>query len=314
MHLINHGYFDYGKNPKAPNLSPCRSQDRFWDLLCVCMFKTLIFFVFTLFRMIELEKLQANTAHWERCQGKGYNRPPSSLQVKKGWNADAAIPTERAQSALSKPKQSKNCEEDCTQLACAGDCKSKGSGKRCPHCKQTFCNGMCTEYEYHLFVRTPREDDDYFPTRPKSCKSCCRSTTKNTVKSTVNANTVILGRPKSAFATFSSARHQSAKPKALTVSQTPGAEQVSSDLAKLGLTAPDEKKENGVKERPHTAKAQSRPKGRDAILPGKSFQSQRRNSLTEDLVSTTACSMNSRAMRARSARMRAQKRCKSAKK
>ena len=264
--------------------------------------------------MIELEKLQANTAHWERCQGKGYNRPPSSLQVKKvGMLMQPYLQNEPKVLSLNLNRV-KTVRKIAHNSLVAGDCKSKGSGKRCPHCKQTFCNGMCTEYEYHLFVRTPREDDDYFPTRPKSCKSCCRSTTKNTVKSTVNANTVILGRPKSAFATFSSARHQSAKPKALTVSQTPGAEQVSSDLAKLGLTAPDEKKENGVKERPHTAKAQSRPKGRDAILPGKSFQSQRRNSLTEDLVSTTACSMNSRAMRARSARMRAQKRCKSAKK
>ncbi|XP_072013435.1 uncharacterized protein [Amphiura filiformis] len=267
-------------------------------------------------RMIELAKLQANTAHWERCQGKGSSRPPSSLQVKKGWNADAAIPTERMHSALSKPKQSKNCLEDCTQLACAGDCKNK-NGKKCPYCKQTFCNGACVEYDYHLFIRTPRDDDDVMPTRPKSCKGCCSSTSSkyNHVKSTLNANSVVLGRPKSAFATFSSAKHQVGKPKALTVSQTAGAEQVSSDLARLGLKAPSEKQENGVKlkERPHTAKARVRLKGRDAILPGKSFQSQRRNSLTDDLISTTACSMNTRAMRARSARMRAQ-RCKSAKK
>ncbi len=261
-----------------------------------------------------MAKLEANTAHWERCQGKGYGRPPSSLQVKKGWNADAAIPTERMHSVLAKSKPSKNCKEDCTQQACAGDCKNNKSGKKCAYCKQPYCNGACVEYEYHLFVRTPRDEDDVMPTRPKSCKTCCNSSISNGKKSTLNANTVVLGRPKSAFATFSSAKHQIGKPKALSVSQTAGAEQVSNDLARLGLKASSEKQDGSLKERPHTAKARIQLKGRDAILPGKSFQSQRRNSLTEDIITTSACSMNSRAMRARSARMRAQKRCKSAKK
>ena len=36
-HLTNHGYFDNGKNPKTPNLSPMPGLKwrRFWDLLCI---------------------------------------------------------------------------------------------------------------------------------------------------------------------------------------------------------------------------------------------------------------------------------------
>ena len=38
-HLTNYGYFDYGKNPKTPNLSPMPESRwrRFWDLPCISM-------------------------------------------------------------------------------------------------------------------------------------------------------------------------------------------------------------------------------------------------------------------------------------
>lgn len=268
-----------------------------------------------------MAKIQANTSHWEKCQGRGSAKPPSTYQTRKGWNADAAVPTERAHSALAKPKQTKNCVEDCTQQVCAGECRLKDlAEKPCHHCRQIYCKGDCTEYDYHLFVRSERTDDDEMPNRPKSCRSCARysaaaaaaKTTANgavnSVKSTINANTVVLGRPKSAFATFSSAGHQTGKPRAIGVSQTAGAEKVSDELARLGLSAGGD-----VKQRPHTAKARLRPRGRDAIQPGKSYQSQRRNSLTDECVTTSAARMNPRAMRARSARARAQKRCQSAK-
>ena len=38
-HLTNRGYFDYGKIPKTPNLSPMPESKwrRFWDLPCISM-------------------------------------------------------------------------------------------------------------------------------------------------------------------------------------------------------------------------------------------------------------------------------------
>ena len=42
MHRTNHGWFDYGGNPKTPNLSPMPKSRwrRFWDLRCISLVKT----------------------------------------------------------------------------------------------------------------------------------------------------------------------------------------------------------------------------------------------------------------------------------
>ena len=39
--MTNHNHFDYGKNPKTPNLSPMPESRwrRFWDLPCISMIK-----------------------------------------------------------------------------------------------------------------------------------------------------------------------------------------------------------------------------------------------------------------------------------
>ena len=45
MHLTNNGYFDYGKNPNTPNLSPMLGWKwrRFWDLPCISVGGTEVF-------------------------------------------------------------------------------------------------------------------------------------------------------------------------------------------------------------------------------------------------------------------------------
>ncbi|XP_033114429.1 uncharacterized protein LOC117114920 [Anneissia japonica] len=232
-------------------------------------------------RLIELERAQFNTERWERKERIPPKRAPSALQETKGWNGEAALPTERAQSALARHKTNKNCSESCTEILCVGDCPSKKQKniKSCLHCRQVYCDGSCTEYGYHLYVRQPKEDDDVVHL-PKSCRrGCCSSSKMNTI----NSNQMIMGRPKSAFATFTSTKHSSAKAKPMQLSDTPGAERVRSAMMSLGLKEPS---------RPSTGKKITRARGRNAMIPGKSYQSQRRYSLTEEPLSTSAAKMN----------------------
>ncbi|XP_041453861.1 uncharacterized protein LOC121407031 [Lytechinus variegatus] len=265
-------------------------------------------------RMIEMEKLQYETAEWESVVSSPRRRCQSALQIRKGWNADAAVPTERAHSALGKPKQSKNCCDQCLQLVCAGDCPSKiaASYNSCVHCRQPYCNGACTDFGYHLHIRYARQEEKK-KRRPKSCNTCRRSRTPNNA---INTNNVILGRPRSGFATYSSSRVQSAKAKKMTVASTDGAEHVSNRMEKLRLSARKYKENSGdeddgevksKKQRPRTAGSKRQIKGRDAMISGKSYQSQRRFSLTEDPVTTTAASMNPKVLRVRSAHYRTHK-------
>ena len=265
-------------------------------------------------RMIEMEKLQYETAEWESGQSSPRRRVQSALQIRKGWNADAAVPTERAHSALAKPKQSKNCCDQCLQLVCAGDCPNRDAITHglCVHCRQPYCNGACTEFGYHMHVRSIRHEEKK-KRRPKSCNTCRRSKTSSNA---INTNNVILGRPRSGFATYSSSRVQSAKSRKMTVASTEGAEHVSRRMESLRLSArkyedksgdEDNDEDGGKRSRPRTAGGRRQVHGRDAMISGKSFQSQRRFSLTEDPVSTTAASMNSKVLRVRSAHYRTRK-------
>lgn len=265
-------------------------------------------------RMIEMEKLQYETAEWESGMSSPRRRCQSALQIRKGWNADAAVPTERAHSALGRPKQSKNCCDQCLQLVCAGDCPTKvaASYNSCVHCRQPYCNGVCTDFGYHLHIRYARQEEKK-KRRPKSCHTCRRSKTPNNA---INTNNVILGRPRSGFATYSSSRVQSAKTKKMTVASTEGAEDVSNRMERLRLSArkykeksgdEDDGEERSKKQRPRTAGSKRHIKGRDALISGKSYQSQRRFSLTEDPVTTTAASMNPKVLRVRSAHYRTRK-------
>ncbi|XP_071957568.1 uncharacterized protein [Antedon mediterranea] len=229
-------------------------------------------------RLIEMARTQFNTEKWESKE----SIPPkviSRLQERKGWNADAALPTERAKSALARTKTDKNCSDSCIELLCAGDCpvKKQSSMKSCLRCRQNYCDGSCTEYGYHLYVRQPNKEKEM--TLTKSCKSCRKSSKMNVI----NSNQLIMGRPKSAFATFTSTKHQSAKPKPMKLGNTPGAEDIRSAMQRLGLKQPN---------RPSTGKKRTNNRGRNAVIPGKSYFSQRRISLTDDPISTSAAKMN----------------------
>ncbi|XP_022092028.1 uncharacterized protein LOC110980045 [Acanthaster planci] len=258
-------------------------------------------------RLIEMERLQITSAEWEKSQRLAPpKRAASATQVRKGWNATAALPTERAQSALARSRQSRNCSPDCLQPLCAGECKIKRDPPSggCCHCKQAYCQGSCTEFGYHLHIRQPRQaEEEESPPRPKSCKSCTTGRTSNR-KSTANTNTAVLGRPKSAFATFSSARQMVRKPRPISAV----ALKASEDLANLELSSAVGAS-GDQSSRPKTASSSSgsrlKSRGRDSMLPGKSFTSQRRRSLTDEPISTSAAKMNPKPIRVKSAKLKA---------
>ncbi|XP_071786045.1 uncharacterized protein [Asterias amurensis] len=255
-------------------------------------------------RLIEMERLQIASAELERgVRVATPKRVMSAMQIRKGWNTAASVPTERAQSALARPRQSKNCSPACLQPLCSGTCETKQDSLAhggCHHCKQEYCQGSCTEFGYHLHIRQPRDEEvNIPPPRPKSCKSCNSRTSSR--KSTINNNTVILGRPKSAFATFSSAKQRSGKSKSISSE----ARSVSDQMAQLELSStPDAGGDKPARPKTAPGSSRSKPRGRNSMLPGKSFTSQRRHSLTDDPISTSAAKMNPKHMRIKSAKLK----------
>ncbi|XP_006816624.1 uncharacterized protein LOC102809597 [Saccoglossus kowalevskii] len=256
-------------------------------------------------KLIELERLQWLTINWENDK---------QNKLKKSSNSKQKNGMERAQSAGPSTRfRSRNCAEDCMQPACAGDCPSKRvqSAKGCLHCKKKTCNGSCTEYGYHHFVRQPRSDsdDEMLRTRPKSCHSCTR---KSTRANTINANNTVLGRPKSAYATFSLSELYNVEPKSLgSCSRMNGAVQSAQQIVILPSHATSRSStptSTKTFSRPSTAKSTTahRPKGRDAVIPGKSYTSQRKNSITK-LCDVNIVKMNSRPKSRRKRRPRTAK-------
>lgn len=269
-------------------------------------------------RLIEMERFQEDTSKLERKESLPSKRTTSQLEEKKGWTMDAAKPTERARNNLNKVgSQSKNCSSNCLKPACGGDCKPVVQSKGCLHCRGRHCKGQCTEYGYHLHVRQPRDVREKKP-RPKSCASCSKSGTK--VLNTLNANNIILGRPRSAFSTFSRVQQMRRSKQFARMSYTNENDGglVSQRLKDLQLHAPMERESaldvagRSAEALPRRARSARSHKGRDALLSGKAYNSQRRISITTEDCSTSAARCNSPALRAQSAKLR-KRRVKSAK-
>ncbi|CAH1270604.1 FAM217A [Branchiostoma lanceolatum] len=222
-------------------------------------------------RLMEFERLQLQTIQWEMEK----SRPSSRAASRSGAGRDRSA-------ALAKPKagQGKPCHPDCVQPMCAGNCIQKRvpSGRACIHCRQRYCTGTCKEHGYDSHQRQPpREEDDRKGspsrlTRPKSCTPCHSKQRSNA--SVINENNTVLGRPKSSNTTFS--RGQSSAPsKPIREHTYASSKSKSNDAQKHEKTAA----------RPPTGRRT--PGGRDKVMPGKSFSSQRRHSLT-DLTATQA--------------------------
>ncbi|KAK3086235.1 hypothetical protein FSP39_015604 [Pinctada imbricata] len=223
-------------------------------------------------RLVDLERLQIETEEWEQKRMSQINKRSKRTATAKNGNRD------------------KRCCNKCLQPACVGDCPEKVvQSTVCEMCRQPLCvSSQCKETKYEQRMRLPR-DDERAPTPkpplPRACKSCQSKTNAKLI----NANNLILGRPKSGNVTFSRGQ-SSMKPRDLrpNVSNEGNQQDIIRDFEKLGLNSTQNSRQN-------SASRIQRPRSRNGMLPGKSFFSQRRDSLTE--VDKEVAVINSRRMR-----------------
>ncbi|KAK6186363.1 hypothetical protein SNE40_008411 [Patella caerulea] len=206
-------------------------------------------------RLISLEKMQQETVESEiRVK----SRPQSRRQL-----------SSRTGSAKSRDKR---CSNSCLQLACVGDCPDKTANDICKTCLQTFCNGSCLmSYEQHM--RQPRTEEAP-KVAPRQNPRCCSSCLKKHTAKFINANNTLLGRPRSGNATFSRGinyiKPRDLRPKSAAVISSTSLQQ----LEDLGIEPCQSTS------RPSTAMS-GRPRSRNGLLPGKSFSSNRKCSITD---------------------------------
>lgn len=227
-------------------------------------------------RLLQLEKLQRKTKDIENMRRdrlrSAHIRAKSRIGV-----------TLRQQSA--KPGERKCCS-DCLQVACVGDCPGKRNAlqrlgsSNCLICAEKSCNGKCCESAYDARSRQTRTVEEEprkgFKSRPKSCASC---TGKNPAKVN-NANNIILGRPKSSYSTFSSSQNGVKPAKDLRAKSGTVNPSMEEEFERLGI---DNQPENqgAAGDRSGSGTTRRKLRGRASQLPGKSFFSQRRHSLTD---------------------------------
>jgi hypothetical protein len=246
-------------------------------------------------RLLEIERLQVKTEELEDIRGRGRVFRPQKQKVPIG--------------RLVRTRE-RQCCSDCLQAACAGDCTEKvgPSVERqgiCSKCQERNCPGTCTKRTYEAHTRStsteadstsPASDNKSDRVRPKSCGSC----RKPHNASYINANLTVLGRPKSGLATFShgqaASKQKDLRPTTPARTEDKNADELGEEFDRLDVS------EGDASQRPTTPGGRLR--GRASHLPGKSYFSQRRYSLTEDRP----------AFRAKSAGLRRSKRVKSAKK
>ncbi|XP_060077986.1 uncharacterized protein LOC132557507 [Ylistrum balloti] len=209
-------------------------------------------------RMVELERLQMETEDWEQKRSVQLLKKRQRVISAKGGHKD------------------KRCCNRCLQPACSGDCPEKFvQSEICDLCRQPFCIGNCKDNKYEQRMRQTRNvDDEKPPTGPKPLASRCKSCQSRHNGKLINANNLVLGRPKSGNVTYSRGV-ASVKPKDIRHIGPDMAinAEVIRDFEKLGM-------DPYQSSRPSTARVQ-RPRSRNAAHPGKSFYSQRRDSLTD---------------------------------
>lgn len=237
-------------------------------------------------RLMELHKLQLKTEENEDVKKE---RAKSARMRNNGSGVRSRVGSARVQSARQRERW---CCPDCTQPACVGNCPTKEDVyPPCLICREKHCAGTCTENAYCAHTRLDRSDAGLeksktrLQTRPRSCGHCQR---RHNAK-LINANNLILGRPRSGHATFSRGQ-SSQKPTDLRPKSAGGAlvsTELEKDFEKLGLEPVVDDRKDSISQRPSTACSSSsrrssyRLKGRAGVIPGKSYFSQRRNSLTD---------------------------------
>ena len=206
-------------------------------------------------RLVELEKLQMDTVAWEHKR----------LQLRKSASR---------RSASAKLKDRRCCSQ-CLQATCCGDCPDKTvQSNLCEFCRQSFCTGTCKEMTYDQRMRQARLEDER-PVTPKiPFPRACNTCQKKNASKFINANNIILGQPRFNNATFSRGQFSNKIKDLRPKSETSFSHNILSEFEKLGI--------DPTQPRPNTTMPVTyRPRSRNALYPGKSFNSQRKNSLTE---------------------------------
>ncbi|KAL4235152.1 hypothetical protein ACF0H5_006790 [Mactra antiquata] len=212
-------------------------------------------------RLVEFEKLQKDTIDWENKR---------AAQVKK------ALPRRNnSAKSLQSLVKDKRCESSCLQATCFGDCPEKLSASvSCEHCRQSYCTGTCKEVKYEQRMRQARQEEER-PVTPKSpFPRACTSCQKRHNAKFINANNLVLGTQRYNNATFNRGQG-SLKTKDLRPRTPAGLpKDVLKEFEKMNI-------DPSPPPRPSTSASIARPRSRNAMFPGKSFSSQRKNSLTE---------------------------------
>ena len=252
-------------------------------------------------RLLEMEKRQIETEEWEDKRMKqvaaaaavaaarrrvASRRLASGKPVWRGAGMSNSLNginggldnNGNASSSLS----SRRCCHSCLQQACVGDCPDKrvpASARlaaACVKCHQPLCTGTCTDLRYDQRMRRPRGEEDDFLLHShlryaghRNCKTCQQ---RHNAKY-INANNLVLGRPKSAFSTYSRGKH-SAKPKDLRPkSALDLSEGLSKGIERLGI--------DPLQPAPPPSEKPPRPHSRAGLIPGKSYSSNLSRSLTD---------------------------------
>ena len=231
-------------------------------------------------RLLELEALQRKTKEVETLRRDRLR----SAHVRARSRVGA---TTRQQSAKLGERK---CCADCLQVACVGDCPGKRSNplqrlgsSNCLICAERDCDGSCCQSAYDARsrqARVPEEEPKRTNRfRPRSCTSCTSS--KNPSKTT-NANNILLYRPKSSYSTFSSSQNSSSRPtKDLRPKGGQVGPQLEDEFERLGIDTEPDHQGAAAGEKQSASGTRRKLKGRASQLPGKSFFSQRRHSLTD---------------------------------
>ncbi|XP_055892290.1 uncharacterized protein LOC106069968 isoform X1 [Biomphalaria glabrata] len=195
-------------------------------------------------RLIEIERHQVKTEKWEAKRFKKQKRKNPLIKPH-----------------FPKPKD-KRCCQACLQPACAGDCPLKRARPDvCTLCRQQFCTGTCSETKYDQRMRLPREDTEIMPQSSinKACKTCQG---QNNAK-VINLTYVEVGRPNSAFITFSRGQGSAVIKRPSSAECFPRAASKSKQEPKQILSR------------------HKKQRGRNGLSPGRSFNSNLTLSLTE---------------------------------
>ena len=151
---------------------------------------------------------------------------------------------------------------------------------RCERCRQPLCTGACQDSKYDQRMRHARSTDNLDfdektpPLPPRSPSRGCYSCLRKHNAKLLNANSLLMGRPKSSLATYSRGKqstrpHKDLRPSSAVHMSTT----LAKDFERLGIEP----------QQPQTARPTgiTRPRSRNGLLPGKSSRSNRKNSITE---------------------------------